>query len=60
MNSKQKRYQDKRKQPVAWVGKMKGDKDWRWSSVHKSSVEDTYDIVAPLYLSPDTENTQAD
>ena len=50
MNQKQKKYQEKLKQPVAWVGKMKGDKDWRWSSTHKSSVEDVYDIVEPLFL----------
>lgn len=50
MNQKQKKYQEKLKQPVAWVGKMKGDKDWRWSSTHKSSVEDVYDIVKPVFL----------
>jgi len=56
MNQKQKKYQEKLKQPVAWVGKMKGDKDWRWSSTHKSSVEDVYDIVKPVFLEDPHDN----
>ena len=50
MNQKQKKYQDKIKKPVAWIAKMNKDKDWRWVSIHKSSVENIYDIVKPVYL----------